>query len=156
MPTFKFDQYVQQLEKRKGGYYYLKVDAATVEQFDKKRSTRLKCIIDEKVTFSCGLNHFGDGHYYIILARRNFKVLEKNVGDLVSFEIFEDPNPLGVEMPEVLKVLLEQDDIVKEKFERLTDGKKRTLIYYMLKTKDIDKQVEHCLMFLDQPRIKRK
>ena len=61
MPHFTFEQPIKQLEKRKGGYYYLTITADIVGKYEKKRATRLQCIIDQKVSFSCGLNHLGDG-----------------------------------------------------------------------------------------------
>jgi len=152
---FTFKQAIGQLEKRKGGWYYLKIPAEVINQFEKKRATRLKCSIDEKLTYSCGLNHFGDGNYFIILATRNLKLLKKKLGDSVSFEIYEDPNPLGVEVPEVLEVLLEQDEESREMYNQLTDGKKRSLIYSIRGGKDIDRQVEKILAFLNEERIKR-
>ncbi|WP_346759138.1 YdeI/OmpD-associated family protein [Agaribacillus aureus] len=132
----------------------MKIDAATVNKFEKKRKTRLKCVIDNKISYSCGLNHFGDGNFFIIVATRQLKSLGKTLGDPVSFEIFEDPNPLGVEEPEVLLVLLDQDIDAKKVYDQLTDGKKRSLIYTIRGVKDIDKQVQKILTFLNQERIK--
>ena len=76
------------------------------------------------------------------------KKLKKVLGDEVSFEIYEDPNPLGVEVPEVLDVLLVQDDQLKAIYDKLTDGKKRSLIYSINKVKNVDLQVEKITTFL--------
>ncbi len=150
MPHLKFKQTIEQLEKRQGGYYYLKVLADSVAQFEKGRATRLKCILDGELTYSCGLNHLGDGHFYIIMATRYLKQLKKNKGDQVIFEIFEDPNPLGVEIPEALQELLAQDEAAKTVFDKLTDGKKRSLIYSTQRIKNIDKQIQNSLDFLEE------
>ncbi len=154
MPSFTFEQPIGQLEKRKGGYYYLKINADIVDQFDKKRATRLKCVIDNKVSYSCGLNHLGDGNFFIILSTARLKELRKGLGDPVSFEIFEDPEPLGVKVPEVLEVLLEHDTEARETWEKLSDGKKRSLIFSIIKVKDIDLQVQKILQFLNEQKIK--
>jgi len=53
-------------------------------------------------------------------------------------------------VPEILEVLIEQDADAKEKYEKLTDGKKRSLIYSIIKVKNIDLQVEKILNFLNQ------
>ncbi len=156
MPRLSFEQSIEQLEKRQGGYYYLKIEAETVNLFEKKRATRLKCVIDEQVSFSCGLNHLGDGNFYIIVATKHLKTLQKQLGDQVRFEIFEDPNPLGVEIPEVLQVLLEQDTKAKATFDGLTDGKKRSLIYRINPIKDIDKKVQTILSILREAELKKK
>ncbi|MEM9338447.1 MAG: DUF1905 domain-containing protein, partial [Bacteroidota bacterium] len=84
MPHFHFEQKIEQLEKRMGGYNYLFIDHAVVEQFEKKKSVRLKCEIDRKVAFSCGLNHLGDGNFYIIVASKHLKTLDKEIGSVVN------------------------------------------------------------------------
>ncbi len=156
MPVFNFSQHIHQLEKRKGGYYYLSITADIVEQFEKRRHTRLICRLDSKTKIRCGLNHLGDGNYYIIVSGKVLKSLDRKVGDKIEFEIYEDPDPLGVEVPEVLQVLLDQDIDLRAKYESLTDGKKRSLIYSMNKVKDVDKAVQKTISFLiDGPPPRR-
>ena len=148
MISYEGQQTIKQLEKRKGGYYYLKIEAAIVEQFPHKRKTRLICEIDQIVSYRCGLNHLGDGNFFIILASKYLKTLDKKLGDVIDYIIKVDPDQLGVDIPEVLQVLLDQDEAAKSKFSTLTDGKKRSLIYSILKIKDIDKQVKTILHVL--------
>ncbi|WP_299519252.1 YdeI/OmpD-associated family protein [Winogradskyella sp.] len=148
MTTYQGQQTIKQLEKRKGGYYYLKIEASIVEQFPHKRKTRLICEINNEVSYRCGLNHLGDGNFFIILAGKYLKALDKELGDGVDYILKVDPNQLGVDMPEVLQVLLDQDEEAKSIFNALTNGKKRSLIYSILKIKDIDKQVKKTLDFL--------
>ena len=149
MPTFRLQQPLRQLEKRKGGYYYLQVAADLVNQFEKKRATRLVCSIDDTVSYSCGLNHLGDGNFFIIIATKHLKKLGKELGDEITAEISEDPNPLGVEIPEVLQVLLAQDEYARKIFDQITDGKKRSLIYATRSIKDIDLQVQKIMSILE-------
>lgn len=156
MPRLSFEQAIRQLEKRKGGYFYLGIPAEEVAKFEKGKATRLLCTIDQKVSYSCGLNHMGDGNFFIIVATRYMKQLKMQVGDQVTFELVEDPNPLGVKVPEALAVLLEQDKAAKAVFEKITDGKKRSLIYTIQKLKDIDKQVQKSLDFLEEEDRKMK
>jgi hypothetical protein len=141
-PVFQLAQPIHQLDKRKGGYYYLEIDSEIVSRFPKQRATRLICTIEDKISFGCGLNHLGDGNFFIIVSTKNFKHLKKNTNEEVIFRIEEDPNPLGVEIPEVLEAMLEQNDEFKEQFSEMTDGKKRSLVYLITKFKDIDKQID--------------
>lgn len=92
----------------------------------------------------------GDGHFFVILAKKYLKKLGKDIGDNVSFIIHEDPNPLGVEIPEVLQVYLAQESWGSEVFEKITDGKKRALIFSILPIKNIDLQVKKISDFLTQ------
>lgn len=150
LKSFEDEQNISQLEKQKGGYFFLKIEAEIVNQFEKKRHTRMTCILDEKINFRCGLNHLGDGNFFIIVAGKYMKQLNKKVGSLVHFKIQEDLDQLGVEIPEVLEALLNQDEDLKGIFDKITDGKKRSLIYTILKVKDIDKQVQTSIEFLNK------
>lgn len=154
MKTFKFTQTVQKLSENKGAYYFLKIPAEVVDQFEKKRATRLLCTIEDKVSYSCGLNHYGDGNFYLILAGRYVKKLKKQLGDSVEFEIQEHPNPLGVDVPEVLEVFLSQDPEAEAIYDTFTDGRKRTLIFSINRIKNIDLQVQKITDFLLQEKIK--
>jgi Domain of unknown function (DUF1905) len=142
------EQAIGQLEKMKGGYFYLTIDADIINQFERKRHTRLVCHLDEKISYQCGLNHLGDGNFFIIIAGKYLEQLGKKVGSFVHFKIEEDPNPLGVDVPEVLTVLLMQDENLRDIYDKITDGKKRALIFSILKIKDIDKQVQGIMDFL--------
>ena len=148
MSSYESEQAIGQLEKIKGGYYYLRIEAEIIDQFERKRHTRLVCHLDNKINFQCGLNHLGDGNFFIIVAGKYLEQLGKQLGSVVSFKIEEDPNPLGVEVPEVLTVLLDQDENLKAVYYKITDGKKRALIFSILKVKDINKQVESITDFL--------
>ena len=149
MKTYTETQKVKQLEKRKGGYFYFMIPATTVNEYENKRMTRFICTLEEKLEFQCGLNHLGDGNFFIIISSKNLASINKGLGNEVSFELREDPNPLGVEMPEVLQVLLDQDPELNTKFEKLTNGKKRHIIYSINKLKNIDRQVQKAVEMIE-------
>jgi hypothetical protein len=158
MKTFKSHQTIGQLEKRKGGYFFLKIDADIVNQFQNKRHTRFLCTLEDSLTFPCGLNHLGDGNFFIILSSSNLAKVQKKLGDKIHFELNEDPNPLGVDMPEVLEVVIEQEEHLKKIFEGLTPGKKRNIIHQISRIKDIDKQIQKGIKLIQeslQPRPRK-
>jgi hypothetical protein len=150
MTHFQSEQTIKQLEKRQGGYFYIKIDAEVVNQFAKKRATRLICTLDGTASYRCGLNHLGDGNFFIIIATKTLQMLGKDLGAMVHYEVAEDPDQLGVEMPEVLEALLAQDDGAKQQFDALTDGKKRGLIHTINRIKNVDKQVHTALAMLSR------
>jgi hypothetical protein len=159
MQSYQDEQVIDQLEKRKGGYFYLTIPAEVVNQFDNKRHTRLICTINEHFSFQCGLNHLGDGNFFVIIGSQKMKEIGKKLGDKVRFEIKEDPNPLGVDIPEVLEAVLEQDDELKDIFENLSLGKQRSVIFAIQKLKSIDKQIEGIRKYIglvQQPMRKRE
>ena len=158
MKIYTSEQTIGQLEKRKGGYFFLKINAEVVNQFKNKRQTRFICTIDKSLTFQCGLNHLGDGNFFIILSTKNLQLVNKKLGDKIHYELNEDPNPLGVEMPEILDAVLEQDENIKTIFESLTLGKKRNIIHQINKIKDLDKQVQKTIKLINdstKPRPKK-
>ncbi|WP_299899819.1 YdeI/OmpD-associated family protein [uncultured Aquimarina sp.] len=154
MKSYSGEQTIKQLEKRKGGYFYLKIDSEIINQFSRKRATRMICTIDNIVSYRCGLNHLGDGNFYIIVAGKHLEKLDKELNDKVAYKIEEDPDQLGVEIPEVLSVLLEQDSEAKEIFDKITDGKKRSLIYSIVKIKNMDRQIKIITEFLAREKAK--
>lgn len=81
---------------------------------------------------------------------------QKELGDTVEYKIEKDPDQLGVDMPKVLTVFLEQEPESKQIFDHLTDGKKRSLIYGILKIKDIDSQVQKIRAFIEIEKHKMK
>ena len=155
MKKIALSAYIQLLDPRKGGYHYLFVDKAIVAQFSKQSKTRLRCTLNE-YTFPSGLNHLGDGHFFVILGKEKMKKSGTVLGQEVEFILEEDPNPLGVKEPEVLTVLLDQDPMAKEQYDQLTDGKKRSLIFSLQKTKNIDLQVEKILQFLEEQSFRNR
>lgn len=144
-----FGQPLMQLEQHKGGYCYLYVDAKVAESFPDKKKTRLICVIDNKLTLRCGLNHLGDGNFFVIVSSKYLKTLDKEPGDTVTFTLEPDPDPLGVDVPEVLQALLDQDEDLKAIYDTFTPGKKRSLIFSIARVKDIDRQVKAILTFFN-------
>lgn len=155
MKKYKGKQIVGQLEKRKGGYFFLKVDGVIVNQFEKKRLTRLICKLDNKLSFQCGLNHLGDGNFFIIVSTKNLKQIERRPGETIQFELMEDTNPLGIDIPETIEILLEQDKELRDRFSKLTDGKKRSILFQTSKIKDIDKQISRTIELINNPGLQR-
>jgi hypothetical protein len=153
--SYSEEQLIGQLEKRKGGYFYVTISAGVVNQFINKRVTRFICTLDKKLTFQCGLNHLGDGNFFIILGSKNLVAIDKQLGDKIFFELSEDPNPLGVDIPEILTALLEQDGQLKTTFDNLTPGKKRNVIHTMNKIKDIDKQIKKTIQIIYESTLPR-
>lgn len=74
--------------------------------------------------------------------------LQHNRGGFYYLEV--DPDPLGVDIPEVLEELLHQDSEAKNTFNRLAHSRKRTLIHRINRIKNIDIQVRQILNFLEE------
>ncbi len=112
--------------------------------------------MDNKLSFQCGLNHLGDGNFFIIVSTKNLKAIDRKVGETIQFELKEDPNQLGIDMPETIEILLEQDTELKAKFNKFTDGKKRSILVQTSKIKDIDKQIARTIELINKPTLQRQ
>jgi len=140
---------IQKLPQLRGGYCFFEINKQLIEQFEKKSKTRFICTIDDSYEFSCGLNHLGDGNFFIMLTKDRINTINKSVGDSIDVQLIEDTSKLGVEIPEVLEILLDQDPRLNAKFEQLTPGKQRSIIFQMNKIKDLNKQVAKTIELID-------
>lgn len=147
---------IHKLPQQRGGYCYFEIKKQLVEQFEKKSKTRFVCTVDNSYVFSCGLNHLGDGNYFVMLTKDRIKMINKTVGDSIDVQLEEDTSKLGVEIPEVLEILLEQDPRLNAKFLQLTPGKQRSIIFQMNKIKDLNKQVAKTIELIDSIDLYRK
>lgn len=145
MKPVKGRQVVDKLPREKGGYGYIRIPASVVAGFPEGKKTRLLCTLNGTLTINCGLNHLGDGDFFIIISTRHMKSLQLKAGATVDYLLQPDPDPLGVPMPEVLEALLAQDAELKERFDRLTMGKKRFVIHSIARIKNIDLQVQRAI-----------
>ncbi|MEO9887911.1 MAG: DUF1905 domain-containing protein [Balneola sp.] len=88
--------------------------------------TRLLCSVNEFPSFHCGMVAFGTGQGYISINKKTLKAFSLDLGDEVSLELRYNHSKYGMEMPEELDALLEQD-MEGADFESLNDGKKSQL-----------------------------
>ncbi|HIP32236.1 MAG TPA: hypothetical protein EYG86_05705, partial [Crocinitomicaceae bacterium] len=55
----------------------------------------------------------------------------------------------GFDVPEEFEELLRQDDIARERFESLSMGKRRSIIYLILQVKSSQKRIEKSIFLLE-------
>ncbi|HBK19981.1 MAG TPA: DUF1905 domain-containing protein [Cryomorphaceae bacterium] len=132
----------------------LSISTTIIADFPQKHRTRIVLKINGEGHIQCGLNSHIPGMRCMMISKKNMSDLGLLTGEKVAFEIFEDPDPLGVAVPEVLKALLEQDEVVERIWNKLTDGRKRTICHSTMRIKNIDLQVERALEFFEVEREK--
>ena len=140
---------IEKLEPRQGGYLYARVGAEWLRQhFGQAGRLRLLCALDGGPPYRCGLSHLGDGDFFLILSAAKLKPLGKGAGDGLRVALALDPDPLGVDLPEVLEMLLAQDPALQAAFARLAPGRRRNVAFQVQKIKDLDRQVAKALELL--------
>jgi len=151
----RFDTYLEMLDPMRGGYRCVMYDKELIDTFPKKSKTRIILDIDHGIILvQAGIQSFGNGKYFSMIGKTKFGSHTYEQGQAISVVVYLDPNPLGVEIPEVIYALLEQDELIKRVWDKLTDGRKRTICHMVHRIKNIDKQVEKCLIFFEEEREK--
>lgn len=94
-----------------------------------------------------------DGEFTIVVNKERRKKLGITAGDKISVEIAADESEHGMPMPEELEEVLNQDPDGQTAFYSMTPGKRRSMMFYIGKIKDIDRRIHTALIFVDH--IKR-
>lgn len=151
----QFNTYLEMLDPMRGGYRCVMYDKELIDTFPKKSATRIILDIDNgNIQIQAGIQSFGGGKYFSMIGKTKLGGHTYEQGQAISVTVYLDPNPLGVEIPEVVEALLEQDELIKRTWGKLTDGRKRTICHTVNRTKNIEKQVDKCLEFFEEERAK--
>ena len=74
----------------------LSISTAIIADFPQKHRTRVVLKINGEGHIQCGLNSHIPGMRCMMISKKQMTDLGLLTGEKVAFEIFEDPNPLGV------------------------------------------------------------
>lgn len=111
--------------------------------------TRLLCSVNGENEFHAGMVALGGGDAYITINKKRMKAYGIVRGDEVEVKIRLDESKYGMEMPEELEALLEQDDEGRERFETITPGQQRYIIYYVSQVKNSQKKIDRAIMLIN-------
>jgi len=112
---------------------------------------RIICTLTDKVTIRSGLMPHGE-YWYILLNETTLKKTGFRIGQQIEFELKKDNSEYGMDMPEELEVMLDQEPEVMEHFKLLTPGKQRNLIYLVNKVKNSDSRINKSLAITEHLR----
>lgn len=127
---------------------YLEVPAEVVEKFGTLK-IRLICTVNNSLSFQCGLMALGEGKAYISINAKRMKELGVKLGDQVHVALEKDNSKYGMEVPEELAELFRQDEEGKRRFDKLTPGMQRYIIYYVSGVKSQNLRVERAIMLIE-------
>ena len=77
------------------------------------------------------------------------KQLKVHLGDEVEVELVRDHSKYGFDVPEEFEEVLRQDDEARRRFESLSMGKQRAIIYIVIQLKSSQKKIEKSLFLLE-------
>lgn len=127
---------------------YLLIPNDIVMQLGGSFSLRLWCTANEKIKWQCGLTALGNGDAYISLNAQRLKQLKAKPGDEVMISLEKDDSEFGLEVPEELKELLEQDPEGNKRFHQLVAGKQRYIIRVIAGVKSSHLRVERAVALI--------
>lgn len=127
---------------------YLEIPKRIVDGFGTLK-VRLLCTVNDSLTFQCGLMALGEGKAYISINANRMEELGVKAGDQVTVALEKDKSKYGMDMPEELEELLDQDDEGKRRFDRLTPGMQRYIIYYVAGVKSSQLRLDRAIMLIE-------
>ena len=111
--------------------------------------TRLMCSINGQKAFHGGMVALGGGDAYITVNKKRMKEYGVTKGDEVEVTLEMDHSKYGMEMPEELEALLEQDQEGEKRFEQLAPSKQRYIIHYVSQVKSSQKKIDRAIMLIN-------
>ncbi|MDR9417595.1 YdeI/OmpD-associated family protein [Gracilimonas sp.] len=146
MQPITFKSHIELLPKLK--LHHVTVPAEIVDEVG-GIGTRLMCSINEHAPFHSGMVALGGGAAYITVNKKRMKKFGVGKGDEVTVSIELDDSKYGMEVPEELEALLEQDREGARRFEMLAPSKQRYIIHYVFQVKSSQKKIDRAIMLIN-------
>lgn len=148
MEKIEFSSQVQRLNYLLG-MHYLFVPAEIVKKLGGKLNIRLICTVNNSLKYHCGLVGLKDGDAYIAINKKRLLQLGLKEGESAMVSLSPDNSKYGMEMPEELDILLEQDPEGNERFHKLSPGKQRNIIYYVSSVKSQQLRIDRAIFLIE-------
>lgn len=117
---------------------------------------RVIICVNQQIEWQGGVVAYGDGYGYVTLSKARMKQLDVVEGETVQVMLRKDTSEYGHEFPVELQEIFRQDAEARQRFEALTPGKQRTVIYYILQSKSSDKRIEKSLFYMENLKMAPK
>lgn len=131
------------------GWHFLLVDGEIALKLGfTGKFKRVVCSINGGEGFQCALMPWGE-LFYIIVNKKKRDEAGIVSGDMVDVVLEKDESKYGLPMPEEFAEVLRQDPDGDKLFHNLTEGKQRSLLYYVGKVKDIDARIHAGLIIIE-------
>ena len=107
---------------------------------------------DRSISFH-GALHLYQGRFVISFGKRYQKELGVNRNDYFEIQIEEDTSKYGVTVPEEFSAVFNSDPEAAAIFDSFSAGKKRSLIYYVLRFKNSQTRIDKSLIISDNIKL---
>lgn len=135
--------------------HYVEVPSSVWETFGEfkkgKFNQRLWIHINEfsSLKWQCGIVALGGGMGYITISKERMKNFNIHFGDQVQVTIEKDDSEFGIEVAPEFLAVVETDAEAKKRFDQLTKGFQRYILYYIVQVKSSEKRIERTLLLLN-------
>lgn len=150
--TKTFTSLIGHLDKLK--MHHITVSEEILQSFkgDAKGSIynqRFHVQVNNGETWQGGTVSLGNKSAYITFSKARMNALDLHFGDKVTVQLILDTSEYGFDVPEEFEELLKQDDMANQRFESLTKGFRRSIIYLVLQLKSSDKRIAKSIFLLE-------
>lgn len=114
-----------------------------------KIGKRILLKVNNHVSIHCAILRTNAIGYYIMAGKSTRTKMKAEAGDELSLEILKDDSTYKAAVSEELKEVLLTDPDGQNRFEQLTDGKKRSIIHYVNKAKQSATRIDRALKIVD-------
>ncbi|GAB5417734.1 MAG: hypothetical protein Crog4KO_25170 [Crocinitomicaceae bacterium] len=149
----QFTSKIDYLEKLR--LHYISISENVLRQHQSKEDTgslynqRFEITLNDSITWKAGSVSLGDKLAYITVSKARMKKLQVDAGDTVSVQLKKDTSKYGMDVPEEFEEFLRQDEYAKNRFESLTMGLQRAVIYVVAQVKSSQKRIDKTVFLMD-------
>lgn len=96
-----------------------------------------------------GIVALGEGNGYITVSAARMKKMDIHFGEEVEVQLVKDESEYGIEVAPEFLAVLDADPEAKMRFDLLTKGFQRYLLYYTIQVKSTDKRMDRAIFLLN-------
>lgn len=147
-------EYLVQKFEGKGGWTYVVIPEISPSKKSKFGWVRVRGFIDDFEISQYKLMPMGNGSLFLPLKAEIRKKIGKKEGDKVKVVLFADDSPL--ELPEELRLCLEDEPKALENFLKFTDSEQKFYIDWIYSAKKEETKIERIVKTIERVAIGKK
>ncbi len=132
--------------------FCLPIPEKKAEQIIKDFGKRIICQVND-ASFHCAIQKSKKIGHYISVGKSTKKLIKAEYRDKLELIIKKDETEFKSPMPEEFEEVLKTDPPAQAAFDQLTPGKKRSLMFYVGKAKQIDTRINRALKISEKLKM---
>lgn len=144
---FSFKTTIGKMESLK--LHYIFISSSVFRSFNGAIHQRVLFSVNNSEFWHGGFVSLGNGDFYITLSANKMKSLGLKLYDEIEVQLKKDESEFGMPVPEELDEWLRQDSEAFARFNSLSAGKQRYIIYYISLVKSKQKRLERTELLMN-------